>query len=436
MNPVQKKQKQKPVRKTQQKTPEIAPNGTAIYLWAFVCSAAAFMLYFNTIGHDYVLDDYFAITSNKLVQEGVHGIPSLLLTDFWNSAGKELGYYRPLSLITFALEYQFFGLSPHISHLINVILYAFLVFMLFLLVKRLFPATHNFIAFLTVLLFTAHPLHTEVVANIKGRDELFSFLSVTGMLYFAIAYRERKKRYLLIIAMIIFYLGLISKESALTGIVLLPLALYYKQENSLRKLIWSCSPFILVILIFFCQKAILFGLSGQELPDDILFYPYRATEVKVPSAFMMFLFYFRMMIYPHPLRYDYAYNQIPAITWSSPIALVGVIGFLGLVWFTIFQLRKRKLEGFALAFLLLSIFPAVGFLVLRGGIFAERLLFAPTFGYCLFVVLLFYKLIRKKPEEAIFKSSGSAIPGIVAVLAFLCFFTMFSIATVNRNEVW
>ena len=46
------------------------------------------------------------------------------------------------------------------------------------LLRRLLKNYHIFFPFLTVMLFLAHPLHTEVVASLKNREEILSFLGV------------------------------------------------------------------------------------------------------------------------------------------------------------------------------------------------------------------------------------------------------------------
>ena len=93
---------------------------------ALILALFAFLLYVNTFHHGYVLDDYSAITINRYVQEGFAGIPKLMTVDFWHFSNMQLGYYRPLSLITFAMEYQFFGASPQLSHFFNVFFQCFI----------------------------------------------------------------------------------------------------------------------------------------------------------------------------------------------------------------------------------------------------------------------------------------------------------------------
>src|SRR5688572_4903251 len=124
-------------------------------LWPVITALIAFALYANTITHDYVLDDSGAITNNLFVQKGIQGIPELLTVDLWHFDNVNLGYYRPLSLVTFALEYELFGANPHVSHFNNVVLFALTGFVLCLLLFKLFPKLHPAFPFLVALLYAA-----------------------------------------------------------------------------------------------------------------------------------------------------------------------------------------------------------------------------------------------------------------------------------------
>src|ERR1043165_8663163 len=82
----------------------------------------------NTLFHQYAYDDEVVMNGNKLVKEGVKGIPALLTTEyFYGRLNKESDLtgarYRPLSLIVFALEYQCFGANPMVSHALNIVLF-------------------------------------------------------------------------------------------------------------------------------------------------------------------------------------------------------------------------------------------------------------------------------------------------------------------------
>src|SRR6185295_7769567 len=115
-----------------------------------------FCLYLNTVKHEYVLDDVGAITGNEYVTQGISGIPKILSVGMWHFVNLNLGYYRPLSMITFAIENEFFPGNPHVSHLGNVILYATTGFFLCLLLVKIFGNFHAIYSFIVTLLFMAH----------------------------------------------------------------------------------------------------------------------------------------------------------------------------------------------------------------------------------------------------------------------------------------
>ena len=403
---------------------------------ALILALFAFLLYVNTFHHGYVLDDYSAITINRYVQEGFAGIPKLMTVDFWHFSNMQLGYYRPLSLITFAMEYQFFGASPQLSHFFNVFFYSLSIFFVFLLLSRLLPKANLLIPFLITLLFAAHPIHTEVVNNIKGRDELLSFVNTVAMLYFALEYLEKKKPWLLILSLFLFYLGLLSKESAMIGLILLPLVLYFSGIKTFTGLGLKILPYLAVIFVFFIQRRMALGEVQAIVPNDIINYPYSETAVKLSSAFMLFLFSLRMLIWPHPLRYDYSYNQLPAVGWDNIWALLGFVLFVFLLVFGWFQIRKKSNPGLAIGFFVIALIPMMAFTLLRGGIFAERNLFSPSLGFCMAMVML-PMLIMKDDQTA---KNGFSWKYIlrrpVLPLAVIIITVIYSLITVQRNPAW
>jgi hypothetical protein len=130
------------------------------------------------------------ITENKFTQQGIKGIGDIFKYErfrgyFGKQSGKLTGErYRPLSIVSFAIEKSLFGSNKAISHLINVLLYALTGLLLYRVLLFMFPGDKGnkartwffSIPFLATSFFLFHPLHVEVVANIKGRDEIFAFL--------------------------------------------------------------------------------------------------------------------------------------------------------------------------------------------------------------------------------------------------------------------
>jgi len=411
------------------------PVATAnVRFWALSIAIVGFLLYFNTIGNDYALDDNNSIIQNNYVQEGFSGIPKLMTIDYWYFAGMNLGYYRPLSLITFAIEHQLFGNNPHVSHFDNALLYGLTGFLLFLFLIQLFPKKHIGFSFLICLLFMAHPIHTEVVANIKSRDEILSFLNVIAMCYFAFRHIKTNKIRDLIWSLVFAYLGLLSKETAILGVLLLALFHYYKGK-SMSDIFKRILPYAGVVILFFIQKQYFLRDTAKNLPKDLTNYPYLASAVRLPSTFHIFWLYIQKILIPWPLCYDYSYNQIPASQWTDPGAWLGVLAFVALAYFTFRELGSKTIWGLGLGIFFISIAPAIGFTLLRGGIMAERFAYAPCLG---FAILLVYAV-----SKISVKASDIAIPiaqwlknNLVLTSISILIFCSYGFETISRNPDW
>ena len=229
------------------------PKAVRTYAGALFLFAS--LLYANTLGHGYTQDDAIVITENMFTTQGIKGIPGILQYDtfygFFKEPGKARlvagGRYRPFSLLTFALETELFGQSPFIGHLVNILLFGACCLLFFYVLLRLFPPDEwgqnaLYAAFAAGLVFAAHPIHVEAVANIKGRDEILSLLGSLGALYLALS-AFRNKNYLLHIGgALSLFAALLSKENAITYIALLPLTLWFVGQRSLGKVVLSLLP--------------------------------------------------------------------------------------------------------------------------------------------------------------------------------------------------
>jgi tetratricopeptide (TPR) repeat protein len=406
------------------------------YLAGILLGLIAFGIYSNTINFGYVLDDSGAIVENQFVQKGLAGIPDLLKSDFWHFSNLKLGYYRPLALITFAIENQFFGSKPHISHFVNVLIYAFTAYMLFIFLSRLFKTRNFLFPFIISLIFIAHPVHTEVVANIKSRDELLSFLNVLLMLWFSLKYIDTKKISNLFLSFLFFYLALLSKETALVAILFLPAILYFRENYSILDVVKKTFPYIFIIAIFFIQKKLLLETTTGMTPDDPVNYPYRASDVRIPTTFLLFAFSLKLLFFPHPLRYDYSLNQIPPVGISDVFAISGIILFIAGAFAIIKYYKSKSPIILGLLILYISMAPLLAFTILRGGIFAERFLYYPSLGFSIAFVSALSLLFKTRFTEKIMGLKTFVTPNIVFLLVTLSISVPYGIKTFSRNFAW
>jgi hypothetical protein len=214
-----------------------------------------FLLYGITVSGGYNLDDELVTINHRLTSKGIEAIPEIFSSNYYED---EMGYsyeYRPIVLSSFAIEHSIFGESPGISHLINVLIYAFTCLLIFFLSKKIFHAKSELFAAFVTVLFIIHPMHTEAVAGIKNRDELLSLAGGLLSFWFSIKYFNKDNIAFLLLSGIFLTLGLLSKLSAFSFLVIIPFWLVInkapiKQLLAIIYLFIIISSFIFKILKF------------------------------------------------------------------------------------------------------------------------------------------------------------------------------------------
>ena len=416
------------------------PIDTRPVVWwpVAVLALLGVLLYMNTFGHQYALDDIAAVEQNLFVRKGIAGIPDLMRTEFWHFSNISLGYYRPLSLITFALEQEYFGSAPGISHIINTILYGLTGAVVAILLQKWLPG-QVIIAFLIGLVFVAHSIHTEIVANIKGRDEILSFLFIALMLLTYWRYLETRQWGWIVGACLSLYLAFLSKESSIVSLGLIPAMQYWFARRNLWQSLISLWPFLIVAALFFYQKKVMIGTLSGAPPVDWANYPYAIEKTQKSTTFKFLMYYLRLLIVPHPLVYDYSYNIIPSGSKGDLLTWAGFITLLAMLWLTWKGAVKRTLWGFGLYWFFVTMAPGLGFIWIRGGIFAERFMYAAVLGFGFILVWGLQKLLVRQPANALpdapavqpaLARYGPLLGLMVVVLG------LYSFKTVTRNRDW
>src|SRR6185312_350644 len=160
-----------------------------------VLGVLTFALYANTLGASFALDDLNVIQQNTFTHLGLAGIPKMLTSFYWAGYWNyNTGLYRPLSLIGFAIQWQFFKDAAGWYHAVSVLLYVTTILLLFGTLRTLLSKHSPALAFVVSLIFAAHPAHTEVVANIKSQDELLCLIFALLSLRFVLRDDQRPSR--------------------------------------------------------------------------------------------------------------------------------------------------------------------------------------------------------------------------------------------------
>ncbi|MBK9731215.1 MAG: DUF1736 domain-containing protein [Chitinophagaceae bacterium] len=422
-------------------------SGNAIslkFLLGLMCAAFGFLLYLQTISYEYTLDDDAVIQNNYIVHKGVNGIGTLLQTSYLSgsNSGQDV-LYRPLSLIMFAIEWQISPDSPALSHLVNVLLFAITGFLLFNLLCKLFNRNLVF-SFAATLLFMAHPVHTEVVANIKSRDEILSFLFCIISISCLVDYLQSNKTRTLILLSFSFFLALLSKESAVTLLAVVPLLLFTCKNTSLRKTISLVVPFLIATFVYFLIRfSVLNGIldNGKiSVLDNILvsaadFSSRLATEIYVLGRYML------LLIFPLNLSNDYSFASIKLLEITDYRVLISLLSLLLITGYAIFSIRRKDTIAVAILYFLLTISVASNMVITIGTVMGERLLYAPSLAICIVITTLLVRIFKNgqtEPNDGIAEQNVmdffSRHARLFIVLGFIV--ALYSFKTLNRNQVW
>jgi len=404
------------------------------------------LLYLTSVSFGFVLDDKLVIEENHLVQEGINGIGKILSSDFWiGFSGEQPNMatgprYRPLSLVSFAIEYELYGLKPAMSHLINVLLYSatclvlFRFFSMFTRGETEHPWYFR-LSFVATLLFALHPLHSEVVANIKGRDEILSLLFSLSALLLILRYDRSKNPMSLALGGLAFLLALMAKENAITFLAVAPLTILMFTKSKARALAIAMTPLVVSTVIYLILRHQVVGfllLSGGEEVTELMNNPFVDASIgeKYGTIFYTWGLYLKLLIFPHPLTHDYYPYHVPLVGLADLRAIIPLTLYLAMASFAVLKIRKGNIASWSILFFLATFSIASNLFFPLGTFMNERFMYMPSVGFCL---VLAWVLTQKMPGWLDAKPNLSrAVPiGLAAVFAL-----GFSLKTLARVPDW
>jgi protein O-mannosyl-transferase len=414
-------------------------------LLLFVC--IALFLYGKSISYGYILDDQVVLSKNVYVQQGLGGLADIFQNDsflgYYQTKEKlyylQGGRYRPLSLATFALEVSVFGSNhPGISHFINILLYAVTAFLLFRVFWKFKIDVSNrgllfSLPFFTAMVWIFHPIHTECVANIKGRDELLALIFSLAALSAAMKYQKHSKAISLISSGLFIFLGMLAKENALTFIVLIPLSLWVFQKASLSSVVKTTVPLVIAAFLFIIIRYDALGYffnHGQPVTNLINdSFLGMTTPEKYATIFYTLGLYIKLLFIPYPLTHDYLPYHIPIMHWSNVRVITSLLIYVVLTVWSIYKIRSKNLYAYAVLFFLISLSIVSNIVVSIGTFMNERFLYTPSVAFSLvtsyFLLSVLPLLIKRPIAYRTVLGSGGII--LAALYAWI---------TINRVSDW
>lgn len=375
-----------------------------IALWpALLVLAITFIAFFPSLSNAFVnWDDNINIYENKNVEAldwpHVKGI-------FSNTV---IGNYNPLTILTFAIERHFVGLSPKLYHVDNLILHLICVFLGYLFLRKLKLGTWP--AMFGSLLFAVHPMRVESVAWATERKDVLYAVFYLGALVAYVRYLETNyaKKYFAI-AIFLFAFALFAKIQAV-ALPLSFLALDYYFKRPLRfKLLLEKAPLFLMSLavgcigIFLLSKAESlkdntgFGLAGHLFIGAYSFCVYLIKAV-IPYALSP--------VYPYPAK-------------LGPEFYLAPLGVIAVLWFLWTQHRRgNHAIVFGSAFFIVNIVFMLQILSAGQGFIADRFSYIAYIGLCFIAAKLLESAMANKNWTSFAQGAAAIYIAVFAVITW------------------
>lgn len=337
------------------------------------------LAYLPSLWNGFVFDDILQIERNFRIRSLTEALW------YFTNPPSPGDLFRPVTFLTYALNYSISGYNPFSYHLLNLLLHAANSILVCIFLARLFDSKG---AILAGIIFAVLPIHTEAVANIVGRAELLSTGFILGALILLI--RPRLSSIALTESLAIVLLPLLaylSKESSLTALLLAPLALWHQRGAGVRTV-----GFVRALILLSIPAAVMLALRCNAIgaiaspPGSIAFLDNPISNLpfdeRALNGLALLGRYFVLSIFPLVLRADYSYNQIPQLTFHhldtvlylAMAALLLIAGVIGVM--------RRRNFGFLIAWFFLAFSITSNILLPIGTIFGERLAYLPSIGVC------------------------------------------------------
>lgn len=329
--------------------------------------------YSSSFSKEFVWDDIPQIAENPYIKD-LSNTPLFFTNGVWALSRMQESrepYYRPLFLLSIALDYKAWALNPLGYRITNILLH-FLVVLFVYLIACMVLADRT-AALVAAAIFALYPANTEVVAWISGRTDMIAALFLLPAFFF---HNKRQFHF----SLLFFACALLSKETSVV-LPLLTISFGIIHGKKPRELAKETIPYLIVILAYFVIRRLAIDSAGLGL-------------VFTPEKFFLLLkavlHYLRVLVLPWPL--PFLPNDVAPRTLV--IDIIGTTAFGGML--AAFFKINRKAASFLLFWIIVFLMPplAAQFNPLFNS-FAYRFLYFPSIGYAIIVGALAANMLSK-----------------------------------------
>lgn len=394
-------------------------SGIYIFIIIIWCT----IIYFNSLDGEFVFDDESVVQNNLSIRE-LNNIPKFFTGEegFHKVIGR---YYRPVVSTSYAIDYWLWGLKPAGFKITNLIIHLINCLLLYFLLLNMFKEFNKkkFIAFLATMIFTAHTIHTEAVTWISGRTDSLVTIWFFSSLICYIKFTEDNRKTNLVLSLIFYFIGLITKEMIITLplIIFLYDAVFKKRDKTfLKSKLIVYILFVAVTLFFLLIRYIVF-LNVAERERYLYFYGMDGITV-FATMLKTIPVYIKLIFLPINLLYHYNGVLPDAKNLVEPAVIVSMLIIISFIIVAIVSFKKHSVVTFCILFFFISLLPVMN-IVPTMNLMAERFLYLPSF--CLSVIIMYLLLMNY--DKKYYKALVIIIISVILIFSYL---------TYKRNFDW
>ena len=350
----------------------------------------AILPYLNTLPNSFVYDDAKQVIENPYIRSWKY-LPEIFGSNVWSFLGAAgvTNHYRPLMTLGYLICYQLFGLVPFGFHLLNLVLHAGIVWLVFRVSAQLFA--NRTLAFVAAALFALHPIHTESVAWVAGVTDLqlAFFYLLTFSLFLHAGSTGAHKGWRSQIGMAAsFVLALLSKEPAVTLPALATIyehlyredrsATTFRQKLGRYGILWGLA---LAYVVF---RVSLLGALAPVMRRVLLSWP-----EAILSGFALMAQYIWKLLWPVELCAHYVFRKSESMADPRVLAGMGTVALVGA--FLAFSWRRHRPVTLTFVWFFVTLAPVLNARWMAANVFAERYLYLPSVGFCWLVAWAWWR---------------------------------------------
>lgn len=328
-----------------------------------------FFTFYHSLKSEFIGDDVYRIYFNEAYfKEGYSSALTKIMPD------------RPLLMMVMFLNYCAGGINPFYFKLTSVSLHLFLGLMIFSFFKHFqqfyLKVTSSFLPLIFTLLFLVHPVNTQTLMSSIQAGVILSAIGIIGSILFFSKYILQQSRTYLLVSILFFSFGILSKPNIIILPFMLVLFLIATKQFSFQKL-KSIIPFVLL-----CFVPLSFYLLGKidNQTEAIGWYHYLLLQFRV------IFFYFKLFFIPRDLHFFYEFGPDYAFySWKTFVAFAGHL----IIWLAaIFYSKFIKFLWLGVACIYLTLIPESSFFPIKHILFEHRT-YLPYIFLCLTLLIYF-----------------------------------------------